>query len=112
MSLKKAYLYLVSVISLVIMVVGAIQLLDMALKTWVFTKADQDYYSAPCMSAKPVSATGTPVECTPEERAAQKQQQADMRTAQKQRQASTAIAMIIVATPVWFFHWRLARREA
>ena len=41
MSLKKAYLYLVSTISLVIAVIGAIMLINLALKAWVFTKADK-----------------------------------------------------------------------
>ncbi len=113
MSLKKAYLYLVSVISLVIAVVGAIMLLNMALKTWVFPKADNDYYYAgPCYSSKPVAADGQPVACTPEEEARQKQQAKDNRSAQKQRDAAQALAMLIVATPVWYFHWRLAKREA
>lgn len=111
MSLKKAYLYLVSVISLVIFVVGAIQLLDMGLKTWVFTKADRDFYGGPCYSNRPVKVDGAQQPCTAEEEAAQKKLNDDMRAAQKQRQASTAIAMIVIASPVWYFHWNLARKE-
>lgn len=47
MSLKKAYLYLVSVISLVIWVIGAIMLLNMALKATVFQGADKYSYYPP-----------------------------------------------------------------
>jgi hypothetical protein len=112
MSLKKAYLYLVSVISLVIAVVGAIMLLNMALKTWVFTKADRDFYIGPCYSSKAATSQAVPAECTPDEEARQKQQQEDSRSAQKQRDAAQALAMIIVATPVWYYHWKMARREA
>ncbi len=113
MSLKKAYLYLVSVIALVIAVVGAIILLNMALKTWVFPKADRDYYyGGPCYSTKPVAVNEAPAECTPEEEAKQKQIADDNRSAQKQRDAAQALAMLLVATPVWYFHWRMARREA
>lgn len=114
MSLKKAYLYLVSVISLVIWVIGAIILLNMALKSWVFTKADTDYYSGPCVSTKSVSVnpSGQTVECSAEEIAQQKQQADDNRKAQKQRDAAQALSMIIIAVPVWWFHWRLAKREA
>jgi len=116
MSLKKAYLYLVSVISLVIAVVGAIMLLNMALKTWVFTKADKDYYYNPCDDRtipRPVMDEKTPsiVPCTEEERVKYDQQELDRRSAQKQRDAAQALAMLIVATPVWWGHWRLAKRE-
>lgn len=111
MSLKKAYLYLVSVISLIIAVVGAIMLINLALKTWVFTKADRDFYSAPCYSSKPAPVNGEVVRCTPEEEAAQKQQNEDSRSAQKQRDAAQALAMLIIATPVWWGHRRLARNE-
>ena len=110
MSLKKAYLYLVSVISLVIWVIGAIMLLNLALKAWVFPKADMDYYAyAPCV--KSVDPNGRAVECDPGTQAAQKKQAEDNRAAQKQRDAAQALAMIIVATPVWWGHWRLARKE-
>jgi hypothetical protein len=111
MSLKKAYLYLVSVISLVIAVVGAIMLLNMALKTWVFTKADKDFYFTPCSSTRPIQVDGKQIECTAEEEAKQKQLQEDSRAAQKQRDAAQALAMIIVATPVWYYHWKMARKE-
>jgi glucan phosphoethanolaminetransferase (alkaline phosphatase superfamily) len=73
MSLKKAYLYLVSVISLVIWVIGAIMLLNMALKTWVFPKADQDFYSYPCFAK--YNPDGSQTECSPEEEARQKSSQ-------------------------------------
>lgn len=110
MSLKKAYLYLVSIISLVIMVVGAIMLINMALKTWVLTKADQDFYSQPCYAGKP-AVPNESTTCTVEEEARQKQMQSDARSAQKQRDAAQAIAMLVVAWPVWYFHWRMAKRE-
>ena len=111
MSLKKAYLYLVSVISLIIAVVGAIMLLNLALKTWIFPKADRDFYSVPCYASKSIPANGEPARCTAEEEAVQKKQSEENRSAQKQRDAAQALAMIIVATPVWLYHWKMARKE-
>lgn len=115
--IKKIYLYLVSVIALVIMVVGAIMLLNMALKTWVFTKADRNYYVYPaCPAVAPASEPASKLdaktlECSPEQQELQRKNDAENRAAQKQRDAAQALAMIIVATPVWWFHWRLAKRE-
>ena len=111
MSLKKAYLYLVSVISLVIAVIGAIMLLNMGLKTWVFTKADTDYYYVPCVEPPMNGRDPSINKCTPEDEALQKKQADDRRSAQKQRDAAQALAMIIVAAPVWVYHWKMARRE-
>jgi hypothetical protein len=114
-SLKKLYLYIVSIIALVITVIGAIMLLNMALKTWVFTKAD-DYgrYPVPCSQPATKNPDGSVVygsDCGPEYEKQQEQAEKDNRTAQKQSQAAQAIAMIVIAGPIWFFHWRMARKE-
>lgn len=111
MSLKKAYLYLVSTISLVIAVIGAIMLINLALKSWVFTKADMNYYSMPC-AAPAADPTGKVAPCDQATLDAQKQQAKDNQASQRQNTAAQALAMIIVATPVWWGHWRLAKREA
>ena len=110
MSLKKAYLYLVSIISLVIMVVAGIMLINLALKAWVFKEADR-YAVYPCV-AQQVSPDGKEVPCDPKVTEAQKKADEQNRTSQRQQSAAQAIAMILVATPVWFYHWRAARKEA
>ncbi|MDE2311635.1 MAG: hypothetical protein KGJ93_00895 [Patescibacteria group bacterium] len=104
MSLKKAYLYLVSVISLVIWVVGAIMLLNLALKTWVFPNADRGYYVQSC----PVAPDGKTIAC---DEAALKKQAEENRSSERQSTAAQALAMIVIAAPVWYFHWRLAKKE-
>jgi cobalamin synthase len=111
-NIKKIYLFAVSLISLVIMVIAGIILINLGIKTWILTKADQTYYSTPCMTTKPAQSESVPVGCTAEEAAAQKKQDQDNRTAQKQSDAAQALAMLIVASPVFYFHWRLARKEA
>lgn len=109
MSLKKAYLYLVSVISLIIAVVGAIMIINLGLKAWVFTKADQNYYSYPCQA--PVAPDGKAVPCDQTVIDQQKKMAEDNLASQRQNTAAQAIAMILVATPVWFYHWKMARKE-
>ncbi|HAG27350.1 TPA: hypothetical protein DCG61_01035 [Patescibacteria group bacterium] len=108
--IKKVYLYLVSLISLVILVIASIILINLALKTWVFPKADMNYYTAYCPSIVERAPDGEeisqPRECTDEQYAK------DQRSAQKQRDASQALAMILVASPVFYYHWKLARKEA
>src|SRR5581483_485957 len=110
MSLKKAYLYLVSTISIIIVVVGGIMLINLGLKAWVFTKADR-YSSYPC-ALQPASPDGKPAAgCDLAQIAAQQKMDDENRQSQRQRDAAQAIAMIIVAAPVWYYHWKLARKE-
>ena len=108
--IKKVYLYLVSLISLVILVIAGILLINLVLKTWVFPKADQNYYTGYCPvmveSTPEAEKMSQPRECTDDQYAK------DQRSAQKQRDAAQALAMIIVATPVFYYHWKLARKEA
>lgn len=114
--IKKIYLYLVSTIALVITVVGAIMLVNMALKAWVFTKADQyAYYPARptteiCSQAN-VDTKMYP-ECMPNYEEEQRKMEEQNRASQRQRDAAQALSMIVIAAPVWFFHWRLARKES
>jgi hypothetical protein len=110
--LKKTYLYLVSLVALIITVIGLIMLLNMALKTWVFPKADQTYYSYPACP-KTVSGPDAKLDdCTQEQLEQQKKFDEANRIAQKQRDAAQALAFIIVGAPVWWFHWRIARKES
>ncbi len=107
---------MVSLISLVILVIAGIMLINMALKTWVFTKADNNYYSAPmhinCGAIDEVSKKVEPACMDPDFDKKEEQRVKNDRAAQKQRDASQALAMIIVAAPVFFYHWKLARKEA
>lgn len=97
-----------SLITLVIAVVGAIMILNLGLKAWVFTKADQINYTMPC----PSSVGSTNPGCDPAMVAQEIQQAKDNQTSQRQNTAAQAIAMIVVATPLWYYHWKMARKEA
>lgn len=117
-NIKKLYLYIVSVIALVIWVVGAIMLVNMALKAWVFPKADSyAYYPAQvspeyCTSQAGQAEVMKPMpECAPGYEEQQRKMDEQNRSSQRQRDASQALSMILIAAPVWFFHWRLARKE-
>ena len=108
------YLYLVSLISLVMIVIASVGLINLALKSWVFTKADQDYYFN-LRPTCPIDEQGNVIEGCKEptdvELEEQEKQQSDSRSAQRQRDAAQNIAFLIVATPVFVFHFRLARKE-
>ena len=101
---------MVSLISLVILVIASIMLINLAIKTWVFPKSDNNSYLGYCpvisVTTPEEERLSQPKECNDEEYAK------EQRTAQKQRDAAQALAMIIVAAPVFLYHWKLARKEA
>lgn len=112
---------MVSLISLVIVVIASIMLINLALKTWVFPKADEDIYyyepklvcSEPPVNVDPATISSRDPNCdNPNYATEEKQREMDRRSAQKQRDAAQALAMIIVAVPVFIYHWKLARKEA
>jgi hypothetical protein len=104
---KKVYIYLFSAIGLIVVIIGSVQLINLGLKTWVFTKAD-NYYSYP-MSVTTLD-KGQAVQ-QPDQATIDEYQKNNMES-QRQSSASNAIAMIIVGAPLFLYHWRLARRQA
>ena len=129
--IRQIYLYAVSIISLFLLVFSAGQIVNIGLKTWVFPKADPNYNQrcddsgniyygggpAP-MATKPIDANGQPVavkEPTAEEKAAAKktceQNLADQRSADRQNQLVSALSMLLVALPVFIFHFRIVQKE-
>lgn len=90
-SIKLLYLYLFSIIGLIITVVGTVQLVDLGIKVFVFRGADKYEY------------IGTPMY------AGEKEVQERESVRQRQRQVSTAVSMIIVGLPLYLYHWRKIR---
>ncbi len=107
--IRKIYLYTFSFIGLILVVIGCVQLVNLGLRAFVFTKADQVYQYP---MAAPVS--------SPDGKAAVVQQpsQADLEvfqnnqiTSQRERDAATALAMIIVGVPLYLYHWSVIRKD-
>ena len=114
--IKSLYFYLVSFVALMMVVFSTADLINMALKTWVFTKADDTmYYSAPC--AAPLAAptdksvpTTSQADCE-KQNAENLKQQENSRIAQKQSNVVRDLSMIVVGIPLFFIHWRILRSK-
>jgi len=132
--IRTIYLYLFTIVGLALVVSGMVRLLDMGLKMFVFTKAEDidkfqqqynfPYYSSPIPIEKlQTYQNSTTTELTIEERAALKswlseykkaQEEAgkiDYLASQRQREASSSLAMILVGLPLYLYHWRIIRKE-
>lgn len=117
-TIKNVYLYLVSFVTLIMMVVSAAGIIDVALRTWIFPKADRAYYYGPVVCAPGESPTTTPdagkyrEPCVTQEQSdLQKQRDEEMRSAEKQRSLVRNISMLLVAAPLFAYHWRIIRRK-
>jgi hypothetical protein len=130
---RTIYLYLFTIIGLALMVSGSVRFLDMGLKMFIFTKADdqqklQSYYSSPVVPVSSIEKLqnyqqSTSTELTAEEKAALKswlvdyqkyQDQAskiDYLASQRQSDASSSLAMILVGLPLYLYHWRIIKKE-
>ncbi|MBI5221346.1 MAG: hypothetical protein HY979_00885 [Candidatus Magasanikbacteria bacterium] len=117
--IKNIYFYLVAFVALMMVVFSLADLINTALRTWVFTKADNfDYYAGPVPACDPTVAktldSSTPkisdAECAKVE-ATNKQRQKDSQEGQRQRDMVRDISMIVVGIPVFIFHWMTIRKK-
>jgi len=107
LTLRKSFLYIFATVGLILMIIAGVSLIDLGLKTYVFTKADNYCYNY----VMPVDKAGNTTEPTAQQLADQKKQCEEQRSANKQSQASNAIAMLIVGLPLYFYFWMTIRKE-
>jgi len=117
MVIKTVYFYLVSIISLFMVVFAAADLVNLGLTTWVFTKADRNPY--PMM---PCSAQIYKDPAAPQNEEMYRQQIAqceenqkndkEAQSIQKQKDAVRDISFLVVGIPLFLYHWTTIRRES
>ncbi len=108
---RKVFLYIFATIGLVMSIIGGVQLIDLGLKSYVFTKADNYCYdNYPAMVKDPNQPNLTQEEIDTQNRV-NKERCEEQRVADKQRQASNAIAMLIVGLPLYIYNWRVIKRD-
>jgi hypothetical protein len=129
--IRTIYLYLFSLLGLVLLVIAGVRFVDMGLKAFVFTKAEEEQRlirKAPPMvpvSLQRVEKVQEEEEvCLSEaEKAAIEQwlteykdwqeesSKIDYVTARRHRDASLNLAMILIGLPLYLYHWRIIKRE-
>ncbi|OGE81103.1 MAG: hypothetical protein A3H72_01490 [Candidatus Doudnabacteria bacterium RIFCSPLOWO2_02_FULL_48_8] len=104
-----------AIVGLVLIIIGAVSLINLGLKTWIFTKADDAMcYYGPRYAApmKEIGTTGQTQEELDRQRAEDERYCKEVtRPAQKQTQAAMAIAQLIVGIPLFGYHWMIIRKE-
>lgn len=100
-SLRLLYLYLFSFVGLLITIIGGIQIIDLTLKTYVFKVSEYSYY------AEPVKLDGE----MKVDREEMDRRNREEQTNQRKRQFSNSLAMILVGTPLYLYHWSTIKKE-
>ena len=133
---RTVYLYLFSLLGLVLLIIGGVRFVDMGLRAFIFKQADEErrIFSlqppfSPLKIEKLAEGEGENIAPKAEVILTEKEKQIfsnwlqdykswqeraakiDPITAQRQRDASTNLAFILVGAPLYIFHWRIIRRE-
>lgn len=108
LTLRKTFLYIFASVGLVLSIIGTVSLINLGLKSYVFTKADNYCfnYATPVLDKDGSSVARTQAQIDQDKKNCEEQQ-----TANRQSQASNAIAMLIVGIPLYAYHWMVIRRD-
>jgi hypothetical protein len=114
--IRKIYLYFLSLVGLVLIVIALVRLVDLGLRVYVFKGAEEVVvWPEPGPIRVPGIKPGEERELTTEEKAAWEEKQRQTRVKenlrQRHRTASNSIAMIIVGLPLYLYHWRIIKKE-
>ncbi|HWV56513.1 MAG TPA: hypothetical protein VNZ57_03495 [Longimicrobiales bacterium] len=126
--IRSLYLYVFALVGLVMLAIGGVRLLDLGLRALIFTEAEQQerIYARPMPPTLPGRNVDpeTTEGLTPEERQQLRQwmaeyeqwqamnEEVDPVLARRHRDASSGLALILIGFPIYFYHWRLIRKEA
>ncbi len=108
LTLRKTFLYIFASVGLVLSIIGTVSLINLGLKSYVFTKADNYCfnYSAPLVDKEGNSTDRSQAQIDQDRKNCEEQ-----RTSSKQSQASNAIAMLLVGLPLYGYHWYTIRKD-
>lgn len=129
--IRTIYLYLFTLVGLTLLIIGTVRFLDMGLKAFIFTQAEEQerlYQKQPPVPfalerVEQITQGQTSAVLSPEEKSALSQWLIDYRnwqeqsakvdpvTSQRHRDASINLSMILIGLPLYFYHWRLIRKE-
>lgn len=114
--IRNIYLYLVSATTLFMITFAVVNLINIGLRTWIFPKADQSY-SYPKARPDFCSFDKDGKQICPSEEEINRRREEDKKAeienaaSQKQREIVQDLSMLIVAIPLFTYHWFLVRRE-
>lgn len=123
--IRSIYLYLASIVSLLFVAIGVYTIFNTALKYYVLPRAEKGGYSR-CNQEPLAYSRANPEKsgvANEEQEAQTKQMSEDYEkwkaensgeacySAERQNNIANSLTMIIVALPIFLFHWRMVKKE-
>lgn len=106
--IRQIYLYACALIGLMLVVFGAVQLVNLGLKAWIFTSADR-FYAYPVATPAPAD-KNTPTVTGPSPEALQAYQDAQT-AATREKTASVSVALLLIGLPLYLYHWGVIKKD-
>ncbi|MBD3156747.1 hypothetical protein GF369_02865 [Candidatus Peregrinibacteria bacterium] len=125
--IRLVYLYIISAITFIVFLIGAVSLVNLGLKVFIFD-IQEDYYrpESPVMVCERYSPIVKETEeeteydklqreayeeCLEKQRKREEEQESRWISQSVARDLSIGIAQVLVALPLWLFHWRIIERD-
>ena len=131
---RTIYLYIFALLGLVLLIIGSVNFLNMGLKAFVFTQADEEsrifskQIPIPTIprieSIKQGIEEGKDICLSAEEKASveswlvdynnwkESVSKIDPITSRRHRDASINLSLILIGLPLYLYHWRIIKRES
>jgi hypothetical protein len=115
--IRSIYFYAVSIIALFMLVFSAVDLVNLGLKTWIFKNAEPMYSRCVPGSYGPIGKMpssideNAPTGPTQAECDLQNKQNEENIVRQNQSSAVRDFSMLVVAIPLFLFHFRIVQKE-
>lgn len=113
------YLYLITAITFVVFIIGAVNIVDTVLKAYVFDVDEYDWERPVVICEQFIPGpegerASNPYyeECLAKQKIVEeKDKEAGKLSKESARRLSIGIAQVLVAFPLWMFHWRIIERD-
>lgn len=120
--IRYIYLYLISAISFIVFIIGAVSIVDVGIKVFILEVPEYDYYETrPMMICERfmVGPEGEAIDnpnyedCIADQKAGLKETDEDkpIFSTEYKRRIAIGIAQVAVAFPLWLMHWRIIERD-
>lgn len=107
-NIRLVYLYLVSFVSLMMLVIGTVQLIQAAVE---FAYPPPVYYPGPLEVKERAANQNLPADVLEEQARLERERQERQAEYQRARQLAGALSLLVVALPLYRYHWRRIQAE-
>ncbi len=128
--IRTIYLYIFSLLGLVLLIIGGVRFVNMGLKAFVFTQADEqqriDFLRPPLYQIETLQkiSEGELTQLSAEEKTQiksmiqsyeawlERSNEVDPLTSRRHKDASISLAMMLIGLPLYIYHWRMTKKES